>query len=251
MPSRRYILMVSVDPLLRERIYDTLTRNGYTVQTACSGEIAVESLKHARPDLILANSGADDCGGWGLADRVRIFDHQLPIIVLGHPEAVPDTRTVRDIQAVLPADATEEELLSALHRWLPDIKPAETLNYPDPILVVDDEADLVRQLQEFLERRGCTILTATSGEEAIAQLERGNPGLVLLDIKMPGMDGLVTLRKLKARRPNLRVVIASAVEDQDLMAQAFVLGAQEYLAKPYNLRAMEELLRFLKKLSAA
>jgi DNA-binding NtrC family response regulator len=62
------------------------------------------------------------------------------------------------------------------------------------------------------------------------------------------MDGLITLKKIKELRPNLPVIMTTAVEDQELMAQAFALGAYEYLIKPYNLAALQGVLTHLKTL---
>ena len=139
--------------------------------------------------------------------------------------------------------------MATVNRWLGCPRDSETvqLAYSRPILLIDDEPQLLCDLEAFLRPRGCPVVKASSGDEALAELQRCNPAVVLLDIKMPGMDGLVTLKKIKAMRPNLPVIMATAVEDQDLMAQAFMLGAYEYLAKPYNLQALEEMLLHLKQ----
>jgi DNA-binding response OmpR family regulator len=244
------ILIVSMDCVLRERLYDWLTRQGYCVTTVSSGKVGLETLQHERPDLIVANSGADNCGGWGIADCVRRFDASLPIILLARVEKESfDGRTVRDIQALLPHDVSQHELLVAVTRWLsPPPSSTPSLGYVHPILLIDDEPQLLHDLEAFLRPRGCSVVTAQSGGEALQKLQMCNPALVLLDIKMRGMDGLVTLKKIKAMRPNLPVIMATAVEDQELMTQAFALGAYEYVTKPFNLRALQDLLLHLKQL---
>lgn len=245
---RQRILIVSMDCALRERLYDQLTQQGYGVTTVSSGKIVLEALLHERPHLIVANSGANNSGGWGIADCVRRFDSNLPIILLAHLDQKSlDTRTVRDVQALLPHDVSADDLMTAITRWLsPASSPTPTLDYARPILLIDDEPALLRDLEAFLRPRGCPVITAQSGDEALRKLERCHPALVLLDIKMPGMDGLVTLKKIKAMRPNLPVIMATGVDDQELLTQAFMLGAYEYLTKPLNLHALEELLRHLK-----
>lgn len=246
LPQR--VLVVSGDPELREHLYDLLTQHGYTVTTSTAGEVGLQMLKHVRPGLVLANSLAHECGGMALAECIRTFDEQLPIILLNHLDREPlDPRAIRHIQACLPSDAPDPTLLETIERWLPHSRSVTPLDYQGPVLLVDDEPEFLRHLEEFLQPRGCGVLTAASGEAALAQLARTQPTLVLLDIKMPGMDGLVALKKIKARYPDLPVIMMTGLADQDLMAQAFVLGAYEYITKPYKLQQLEQILRYLKR----
>ena len=247
--ARQRILIVSSDCLLRERLYEWLTQRDYEVTTVSSGKIGLELLQHTRPNLIVVNSGADNCDGWGIADRIRRFDVQLPIVLLSPMDHKPvDTRTLRDVQVCLPHDISESELIAAVHRWIivPHDRQMPSLEYSRPLLLIDDESQLLCDLETFLRPRGCPVVRAGSGAEGLVALERCNPAVVLLDVKMPGMDGLVTLKKIKEMRPDLPVVMGTAVEDQELIMQAFMLGAYEYLTKPYNLQALEELLLRLK-----
>ena len=249
-PGRR-ILIISGDVTLREHLYDLLVRHGHVVTTVNSGKIGYDALTHIRPDLILANSASNDCPGWGFADCVRRFDRKLPIIVLGHPgEEPPDPRTASDIQAYLRSDVPDKVLIEAVNRWLSPIQSTDliqSIDYPGTILAIDDEPGLLRTLEEFLEPRGCRVVTARSGEEGLSQLAQYKPTLVLLDIKMPGMDGLVTLKKIKDAEPRLPVIMASAVEDQKLMQQAFALGAFEYVTKPYDFESLKSVLSYVKQ----
>ncbi|HUI40885.1 MAG TPA: sigma-54 dependent transcriptional regulator [Terriglobia bacterium] len=103
------------------------------------------------------------------------------------------------------------------------------------ILVVDDEPSMRRYLQTLLEVDGYRVATASSGEEALARLEGGPaPHLVLLDLLMPGIDGLETLERLRGMRPELKTVMLSCVNDSRKIAQAIRLGAQDYLTKPFQ-----------------
>jgi CheY-like chemotaxis protein len=159
-----------------------------------------------------------------------------------------EPRTRRDLQAVLPHSAPEETLVAAIERALSPPRPAKPVQYPGPILIVDDEPELLSTLKDFLEIRGCPVITAASGEEALDYLSHSPPTLVLLDIKLGGMDGLVTLKKIKELQPRLPVIMMTAVEDEELMRQAFAIGAYEYLTKPYNLAALQAILIHLKTL---
>ena len=246
----RRILLVSHDLVQRGRLYDLFTLHGYSVKTVYSTDRALAALRHERPDVLLIGSCDDACGGLGLPDRVRSFDTDLPIILLGSANysALQDPRVRQDIQIFLPDGVPEDKLLEAVEHSSMARRPAKPVRFPSPVLLVDDEPELLRALKDFLEIRGSSVITAASGEEAVAALRHAAPTLVLLDIKLGGMDGLITLKKIKELQPHVPVIMATAVEDQELMTQAFALGAYEYLLKPYNLAALQSILIHLKTL---
>jgi len=101
------------------------------------------------------------------------------------------------------------------------------------ILVVDDSLEMQRYLRVLLELDSYRVEAASSGAEALQILSRGcAPQVVLLDVQMPGMDGLETLRRLQDLRPKPKVIICSAVDDPGKIAEAASLGAHAYLLKP-------------------
>ncbi len=244
------ILVVSADTHLREFLYDLLTAHAYRVSTAASGKTGTEAMLHERPDLIFIDSSANNCEGWNFPDWVRRFNQKVPIISLGHPgEDAPDPRTARDIQAYLP-EATETALLGTMARWIVQGRsdnPTDQIDFPGTILAIDDERGYLLALEDFLQPRNCDVVLASSGEEGLEMLKRHRPALVLLDVKMPGMDGLLTLKKIKERRPDVHVVMTTAADDRDLIAQAFALGATEYIVKPYDMKALRTTLIRLKQ----
>ncbi len=103
------------------------------------------------------------------------------------------------------------------------------------ILLVDDEPGMLRYIRTLLEVDEHKVQTATTGEEAVAQVQKGlTPDLVLLDLLMPGIDGLQTLEQLRQIKPGLRVVMLSCVSDTRKVVQAMRLGATDYLTKPFQ-----------------
>jgi CheY-like chemotaxis protein len=108
---------------------------------------------------------------------------------------------------------------------------------PNPVkatvLVVDDSVEMRRYLGVLLELDSYRVETASSGHEALQTLRRGcAPQVVLLDLQMPSMDGLETLRRLREYHPQLKVIMCSAEDDPWKIAQATSLGAHAYLVKP-------------------
>src|ERR1700729_2011303 len=109
------------------------------------------------------------------------------------------------------------------------------MSEPAKILLVDDEPGMLRYIKTLLEVDDYKVETATTGEEALQHLEKGlQPDLVLLDVLLPGIDGIETLEKLRQKRPGLKVVMLSCVNDTRKVVQAMRLGAQDYLTKPFQ-----------------
>src|SRR5258707_1434945 len=103
------------------------------------------------------------------------------------------------------------------------------------ILLIDDEPGMLRYIRTLLEVDDYSVQTASTGEEALQQVEKGlRPDLVLLDLLMPGIDGLQTLEQLRQLQPGVKVVMLSCVSDTKKVVQAIRLGAQDYLTKPFQ-----------------
>jgi CheY-like chemotaxis protein len=107
------------------------------------------------------------------------------------------------------------------------------------ILVVDDEPAVCEVVKEFLESRGYRVVTALSGQEALAAVRRERPDLVLLDILMPGMNGLEVLQRIRQMDPSAGVIMLTAVKDEEVARQAMQQEAYDYLTKPVDLDYLE------------
>jgi two-component system response regulator AtoC len=110
------------------------------------------------------------------------------------------------------------------------------------ILVVDDEVEVLDMLKVFLSAKGYTVHTAQSGRAALELVKQVRPHIVLLDIIMPEMSGIDVLKKIKTMDPTIGVVMATAIKDEDLAKKAMKLGAYDYIAKPFDLDYLENVL---------
>ena len=115
------------------------------------------------------------------------------------------------------------------------------------VLVVDEEPTIVELVAEYLGIQGFAVVTARSGIEALTQLETERPDAVLLDMRMPEMDGIETLKRIMAGDSGARVLMVSGNDDVQLMKKAITLGAFDYLLKPidfgYLSRALDQMIR--------
>ena len=107
------------------------------------------------------------------------------------------------------------------------------------LLVVDDEGEICDFLKSFFEERDYSVITANSGEQALDRVKHEKPQVVLLDIKMPGMDGVQTLREIKAKFPKVKVIMVTAIETRDKIEECLRLGDDNYITKPLSLEYLE------------
>ena len=107
------------------------------------------------------------------------------------------------------------------------------------VLVVDDDEGVREYVEAVLARQGLQVATASSGEEALEQVQRSPPDLVTLDVVLPGIDGLETLRRLKRAHPDMPVILLSAHAPARTSADARRLGASDFLRKPFEPDALE------------
>jgi len=101
------------------------------------------------------------------------------------------------------------------------------------ILVVDDEQTVRDLLQRTLEGAGYDVVTATNGQEALDKISQCDVSLVLLDIRMPGLDGFEVLERMP-QHLNIPVIMLSGIRDKTSKTDSFGLGADDYIAKPFS-----------------
>ena len=110
-----------------------------------------------------------------------------------------------------------------------------------PILIVDDEKNILLTLSQALEVLQLETDTATHGEEALSKLRQKDFGLLLLDIRMPGMDGMEVLRQVREIRPDIGVIMITAHGTVGLAVEAMKLGAIDFIQKPFSVDEIREL----------
>jgi two-component system response regulator MprA len=117
------------------------------------------------------------------------------------------------------------------------------------ILVVDDEPEVRQLMEHFLTERGYEVRIAENGRLGLLALDAFAPDVVLLDMHMPEMDGLETLRQLAVRAPSLPVIMVTVNDDMETTSRLLQMGAADYVPKPFNLDYLEQAINI--QLSAA
>ena len=108
------------------------------------------------------------------------------------------------------------------------------------LLVVDDENAICEFLRDFFEEREFDVRTAQSGEDALKKIEIDQPHVILLDVHMPGMNGMRVLEQVKQKYPQIKVIMVTALETREKIEEAMRLGADNYITKPLSLDYLEK-----------
>jgi len=103
------------------------------------------------------------------------------------------------------------------------------------VLVVDDEEDFLSILVKRLGKRGVTVFEAHNGRDALSMIEREPIDVVVLDVRMPGIDGIETLRSIKRIDPAIEVIMLTGHANIEVAVKGMELGAFDYLMKPMNI----------------
>lgn len=111
------------------------------------------------------------------------------------------------------------------------------------ILIIDDEKNMLWALENALKPEGYKMVTAVNGEEGLERFKEQEPALILLDIKLPQMDGIAVLQKIRSINPTIPVIMMTAHGTLETAIQAMKLGATDYLSKPFDLEELKVLVK--------
>ena len=108
------------------------------------------------------------------------------------------------------------------------------------LLIVDDEVDIREFARNFFKKRNIEVFTASGGQEALRIINDKKPDLVLLDIRMEEMTGIEVLKQLREQNNNIKVVMVTGVEEEEIVNEAHSLGIRGYIHKPLVLDELEK-----------
>ncbi|MDV2684543.1 response regulator [Alkalihalophilus sp. As8PL] len=111
------------------------------------------------------------------------------------------------------------------------------------VLVVDDQYGIRVLLTEILQKDGYQLYQAANGVQALKVVEEDSPDLVLLDMKIPGMDGLEILRRIKEKHEEIQVIMMTAYGELNLINEAMQLGAITHFAKPFDIDDVRKVIK--------
>ena len=171
--------------------------------------------------------------------RAELTQLEATVKALQFKFSGPQPRTLTDDDLTqLPKQQTTpaRERKSKLLTPQPDAVKHASITAPETVLIIDDQAQNLQLISTVLSILGYKVISASSGEAAFALLTATTPDLILLDMQMPGMNGIEVCRKLKAKAcwVDIPIIFLSAADDKNLIVQALECGGVDYVTKPFN-----------------
>jgi len=113
------------------------------------------------------------------------------------------------------------------------------------VLVIDDQAGIRALMTEVFTALGIEVLEAKNGSEGLETMDRRQPDMILLDMKMPGLSGIETLRLIRAKNYAVPIILVTAYQENDIIVEAERLGVTARLVKPFDIEELKRIARLV------
>ncbi len=243
--QKKQILLIDDEPDVTGLLKLNLENTGaYEVREENRAEHALATARTFKPDLIILDIMMPNVDGGEVAAQLKA-DKALKETPLVFLTAVATKKEAKEMGGTIGGHpfiakpANLEELEELIEKQLRKNKE-ECAVAKKKILLIDDEEDACTVLKLVIETTTqYEALVATSGEAGLELIKTHKPDLVLLDIMMPGMDGIATLKRIKDTAPDLPVAMVTAVHREEEARKCFDLGAYEYITKPVDFEQLK------------
>jgi DNA-binding response OmpR family regulator len=252
------ILIIDDDGIVRDALTVFLSHAGHQVFTASDGGNGVLAFKNNKPDLVILDRDLPVITGSVVFGKIRAISPSTPVMILTGYDATEDAEAyIKDGAAsFLSKGDGLSNVLTEVNRVLgmppaADKQPIERRRAAAPVkpgknglvLVADDDVSILNLLDRFLTSLGYKVLRADNGDDAVKFSLAHKPDIVLLDIFMPGKDGIEVLRLLKDELPRTGFMMITGNEDEEVAKTCLKMGAFDYIPKPLNLACLESAIK--------
>ena len=251
------ILVVDDERLICDLLRSVLAGHGHEVLMAMNGREGLELFKKHRPRFTLLDLRMPEMNGIEVLKQIRAIDPQAAVLILtawGSDALEQQARQLgvvdflsKGLSLDVLVDAMERTLQQSAHAASP-AQAAAPAGAPPPapvaagdgdfILVVDDEPQIRDLLKRFLSLRGYKVRVASDGQQALTMVEQQAPQLIVLDVYMPGINGVEVLRQLRRRKFTGGVILLTGSQDDKLLQEALDLGSVDVMGKPVDLERL-------------
>lgn len=248
------ILVVDDQPGVREALSAGLTELGCRVMKAESGEEAIRALEKKPTDVLLLDVEMPKMDGVQTLEHIRevIHGEDMPITIMTSGFEVTDKvkqafklGAAEFLPKPLDVEVLKEKIDGLLKKKLQKLSGLEQ----PKVLVVDDEIAFLNMVSDTLQHAGFDVETATNGEEAIDYIVRNHARVILLDIRLPGIDGFEVYRRVKEIKPEVGIIMMSAYTQEEAIIKTLGQGKYVYLHKPFDMKKLLDLVRNMIPLS--
>lgn len=239
------ILVVDDEVRVRELLDKALAKKKYQVVTVPSAEQALARITQEPFDVVLLDIKLAGESGISVLKRIKELQKKMPVVIYSGVITAELEKEARIAGAseVLSKDVEIMQLVEQISKFVKGkdhISEGPSKRKEKSILIVDDEPEIRRILSSFFKKKGyAKVEEAGNGEEALELTRSQEFSVALLDINMPGMDGLTTLEKLLEINPKLGIVMVTGKQDDENVKKAIGLGAYSYVLKPFDLLYLE------------
>ena len=225
------ILVVDDQAGMRLTLKGILNKRGYDVTVAQDGMAAIEEARKAPFQVILMDIKMPGMSGVEAFVKIKELNpHAVVIMMTAFAVEEEIRRAIREgAYAVIHKPFEMDKILGIIVECLKD----QTL-----VLVVDDRLDDRELLKMILKRRGYRVMEAGSGEECVKAVKERQFQVILLDIQLPGINGIETLKAVKMIRPDVGVIMVTAHSEEELIEEAMRLGSFRFLEKPLDVEKL-------------
>lgn len=241
------ILVVDDERMICDLLRAVFSRHGHQVLTATSGPEGLALFREHRPRISLLDLHMPEMNGLEVLKEIRAIDPQASVMMLtgGSTTELENAARGLGVTDFLKKGLSLDVLMGALERVMqqpprpvPPAAAAADAATGLSVLVVDDEPMIGSLLAQFLTLRGYRVRTAKNGQEALALAAAEPPRITILDLYMPGMNGVEVLRALRARRYAGGVIALTASQDEKLLQDMLDLGSVDVMGKPVDLERL-------------
>lgn len=243
MSDKPTILVVDDNQDLLNTFAMILKRRGFSVQTAGDGFTAINKCREQNFDVTLMDIVMPEMNGVDAFRKIKEINPDAPIILMTAYSDEELLQTARDEGAhqIIHKPIRIDQLIGLINEAADG----------QPILVVDDDADICETLTKILKLQGYDVLTAGSGEEAVMMAQAKSCQMAFIDVKLPNIDGLETLLRLKEINPDILVIMMTGFRNEvkEALDKAQAASAITCLYKPFDPAEAAELVKKIGKKS--
>jgi DNA-binding NtrC family response regulator len=232
-----------------------LSRRGIDVMTAFDGAAALNLIRERKFDVIVLDIKMPGIDGVEVFHQMHKLHPDLPIILLtGHGSVPQAFETSKDgVFDYLAKPCEMDELAKVIQKAVAQsgrgtdskvsFEKSDKSGTKIHLLIIDDELELLESLKNVLQRREMSVAIAPNGEAALKHMKESFTEVVLLDVKMPGMNGIEVLERIKKDFPNVEVILLTGHPTIDTALTGMKQGAFDYVIKPPDIDELTNTIR--------
>ncbi len=247
MENKSVILIIEDDNLIIKRLVKLLQMEGYETLTASSGEAGIRVIveKKNEIDLVLLDLRLNGINGFEVLQFIRHYPNPPCVIII---TGFPSYKNLTDCMKYKVFDFVAKPidydyLLSRLKQGIKIHKERKRTVEQGNILIVDDEEFVLEKLKRPLEKENFNVFTAANGQRALKIYDNNRIDILLVDIRMPAMDGLTLIKEIHKRDKPVEILVMSGHGDIDEALESLKLGCYSFFKKPIDLPELIETIK--------